>query len=103
MTWARSAGLPVVALRHSIDLADDHVHDAIEQVVLVLDVAVERHGIDPELLPEPTHAQTLDAVAVGEVDGDLEHTRAAQRRPFRHRTRACFGRHVAHLLDESTP
>ena len=59
-------GLPGPARRRSLDLADDDLDDAIEQVVLVADVAVERHGIDAELLAELAHAQRLDAASIGE-------------------------------------
>ena len=63
-----------------LELADHALDDAVEQVVLVPDVAVERHGVDAELLAEPAHAQRLEAAAVGEVDGGLQDALAGQRR-----------------------
>ena len=54
--------------------------DAVEQVVLVPDVAVERHRVDAQLLAELAHAQGLEAAAVGELDGGPEHALAGQRR-----------------------
>ena len=50
----------------------------VEQVVLVPDVAIERHRIDAELLAELAHAQRLDAASIGEIDGGLEHSLLAQ-------------------------
>ena len=73
-------GLPVAARRGSLELADDAFDDAVEQVVLVADVAVERHGVDAEVLAEPAHAQRLEAAPVGEVDGGLQDALAGQRR-----------------------
>ena len=52
----------------------------VEQVVLVPDVTVEGHRLDPELLAELAHAQGLDAVAIGEVDGGPKHALLGQRR-----------------------
>ena len=59
--------------RRIVDLADDDVDDAVEQVVLVADVAVEGHRLDAELLAELAHAQGLDPAPVGEVDRGPEH------------------------------
>ena len=41
---------------------------AVEEVVLVPDVAVDRHRLDAQLLPELAHAERLEAAAIGEVD-----------------------------------
>ena len=71
--------LPVLARLWTLDLADNDLDDAVEQVVLVPDVAVERHGLDAQLLPEPAHAQPLEAVTVRELDGGKEHALPGQR------------------------
>jgi len=42
--------------RRQLDLARDQLDDAVQEVVLVRDVVVERHRLDPELLAEPPHA-----------------------------------------------
>ena len=105
-------GLPVVGRRGSLDLRDDHLDDAVEQVVLVPDVPVEGHRVDVELLAELAHAQRLDPAAIGEIDGRPEDALAGQGcAAFGGR---CFlGHHsITHLdcpgepprgLDESTP
>ena len=46
----------------------DDVAEPVEQVVLVADVAIERHGVDPERLAEAPHAQALEARLVGSID-----------------------------------
>ena len=69
--------LPIPGLRQ-LDLAHDEVGDPVQQVVLVRDVVVERHRLDPELLPEPAHAERLDPVVVGERDGGTEHALSRQ-------------------------
>jgi hypothetical protein len=63
---------PVIAGWRSLDLTDDDLGDAIEQVVLALDVAVDRHRVDTELLAELAHAQVVEAAPVGEGDAGLE-------------------------------
>ena len=75
----------------SLDLADDDLDDAIEQVVLVADVAVEGHRVDAELLAELAHAQRLDAAPIGEVDGGPKHALAGQRRAAAPCSGACPG------------
>ncbi len=81
ITWARSAAFQSPGRVGQLDLADDHVRDAIEDLVLVPDVAVERHRIDAELLAEPAHAQGVDALAIGEVDGSPKDALLGQGRP----------------------
>src|SRR4029453_2345463 len=66
--------LPVVLAGGQFDLAEDRVDHAVEEVVLVGDVVVERHRGAAELLAELAHAEGLDAVSVGEVDGGAQDT-----------------------------
>ena len=66
-------------VRRQLDLAEDEVGDAVQEVVLVGDVVVERHRLDPELLPEPAHAERVDAGLVGERDGGAQHALSVQR------------------------
>ena len=68
MTCARRSAFQSPVGAGALDLADDQLDDAVEQVVLVPDVAVERHRVDAELLAELAHAQRLEAVAIGELD-----------------------------------
>ena len=71
-------GLPVVAVGHG-DLGEDDLGGAVEDVVLVGDVVVERHRLDTQLLPEPAHRQRLDALRVSQSDCCLQHSVAAER------------------------
>ena len=80
ITCSRSAVFQSPAGGRPLDLGDDQLDDPVEQVVLAPDVAVERHRVDPELLAELAHAQRLEAVAIGELDGDAEDAVAVERR-----------------------
>ena len=80
MACSRRAGFQsLVVVGRSIS-ADDQLHEAVEQVVLVADVPIQRHRVDAELLSELAHAQRLDAASIGEIDGGLKHPLLAQRR-----------------------
>ena len=46
---------------------------AVEDVVLIGDVVVQRHRLDPERLTELPHAERLDARFIGESDRGAEH------------------------------
>ena len=54
--------------RRQIDLAEHEIDHAVEEVVLVGHVVVQRHRLDPELVAEPAHAQRRDAVLIGKGD-----------------------------------
>ncbi len=56
---------PVRLVGRYRELAYDHFDDAVHNVVLVGDVVVERHRLDPELLAEPAHGKRLEAVLIG--------------------------------------
>ena len=71
--------LPVPSPVWHRDLADDAVRHRVEQVVLAAHVGVERHRLDPELLAEPAHADRLDPVAIGKVDGSRDDPFAGER------------------------
>ena len=87
---------PVVVDRRRLDLAEDDVDHAIEELILVRHVLVERHRHHAELLREPAHAEPVKPVLVGERYGRLEHERSAQTRP------AGVGL-LGHPLDKCTP
>jgi hypothetical protein len=73
-----------VAQKLAHSLMEDDVGQAIEQVVLVADVAVERHRLDPEALAELAHADGVDPALVGQVHRRPEHAVPTDRRaPFR--------------------
>ena len=59
-------GFPVGSVGRLIDLAHDRLDDAVEDLVLVGHMVVERHRLDAELLAELAHAEGLDAPVVGE-------------------------------------
>ena len=63
---AAHRGSPVRLRIDDRDLAQDDIAQPVEQVVLVADVAVQRHGIDAERLAQAPHAQPLEAALVGE-------------------------------------
>src|SRR5690606_27951762 len=63
--------------------------DALDQVVLAVHVAVERHGLDAELAPEPPHRERLDALGVDQRERSLQDAFTGQRRAPRH------GRHLS--------
>ena len=50
-------GLPVGPGDRQVDLAEDEVDDAVEDLVLVGEVVVEGHRLDAELLAELAHAE----------------------------------------------
>jgi hypothetical protein len=77
IAWRRRPGFPVAAGWRCTDLAEDKIDHAIEQVVLVGDVVVERHRFDAELLAELAHAERLDAGTVGQIDGGEQNARSA--------------------------
>ena len=74
-------GLPVAAGQGRLDLAEDDVDHPVEEVVLVGDVVVERHRLDPELLGELAHRQLLRPALVGQGDRGAQHALSAERRP----------------------
>ena len=75
-----SGGLPVgAATIGQVNLADDDVDHAVQQIVLVGDMVVERHRLDRQLLAEPTHAQRVDPLSVRELDGSRQHAFPVQR------------------------
>jgi hypothetical protein len=76
-----NGGLPVIAPGRLLDLSEDRLDQAVEQIVLVANVAIQRHGVDAELLAQLAHAERLDAAAVGELDRDEEDALPAERRP----------------------
>lgn len=69
---ATHRGLPVACVGQ-LELARDEVDDAVQDLVLVRDVVVQRHRLDPELPGEPPHAEGLDPLCVGEGEGGAEH------------------------------
>jgi len=73
--------LPVGSARRQVDLAEHQVHHAVEELVFVGHVVVERHGLDAEGLAEPAHAERGDPALVGEGDAGMQHPVSAQRLP----------------------
>ena len=69
---------PVVDAGREVDLRPDEVGHAVQNVILIGYVIVERHGFDAEARAEGSHAQRFDAALVGEVDGGGEHARAGE-------------------------
>jgi len=61
--------LPVAVLGGTLDLADDKIQDAIEDVVLVGQVVVKRHRLDAKPLRELAHRERLDPARIGDLQG----------------------------------
>ena len=91
--------LPVERVGGQGDLGDDEVDHAVEHVVLVGHVVVERHRFDPEPQSELAHGQCVDALLVGKRDGGAQHPLPVERRP-RLGIRRCSYAHSA-LLDSA--
>ncbi len=96
ITCRRIAVFQSVSVRDDVDLADDDIDDPIEDVVLVLDMVVQRHRIDPEFLAELAHAHGLTAASIGELDGGPQHPLLAQREAGR-RAPIGLGHHLVPL------
>ena len=73
--------LPAVRATRQLDLAEDQVDQAVEEICLAGDVVVQRHRLDTDGLAELAHAQRLDAVRVGKVERGPEDPLAGQRGP----------------------
>ena len=71
-------GVPVAGRRRRLALGQDEVEHAVEEVVLVGDVVVERHGLEAERLAELAHRQRLDPALVGELERRLQDPVAAE-------------------------
>ena len=74
-------GLPVSTARGQANLAEDDVDHRVDQVVLVGDVAVERHGRNFELLAQAAHGEGFEPAFIGSVGGRLEHPFPAETPP----------------------
>jgi hypothetical protein len=70
--------LPTFRRGRQLDLAEDQVDHAVEQVLLVGDVVVQGHRLDPHRLGEPAHRERLDSVLVGERGRGAQDPVAAQ-------------------------
>src|ERR687893_1168832 len=77
------APLPSPLLGGNLELPQQHLDHPVQQGVLVGHVVVERHRLDPELRPQPPHAERLQPLAVGEPHRRLQHPPPAQRQPLR--------------------
>ena len=78
--------LPVLLRRRALenrdgihDLADHDLDSAVEQGGLVVDVVVERHRLDAEVLSEVAHRERLDAALIGQVDRAAQDPLATER------------------------
>src|SRR3954451_18910285 len=73
------AVLPIQRRIGRVELADDDVDHAVEQLVLVGDVLVQRHRDDPQLLRQAAHAHPGDADLVGQGDRGAQHPVTVER------------------------
>jgi hypothetical protein len=91
---SRDLGAPLAVGRRQLDLAEDDVDDAVEDLVLVGDVVVDRHRLHPELLGQGPDRQPGDPTGVGDRDGAVQHALPAQWRAIEGALPACSG-HLA--------
>ena len=70
--------LPRIFRGGQLDLREDEVHEPVEEILLVADVAVERHRFCADCPGDPLHRHGLEAVPVGELQRGLEDLRATQ-------------------------
>src|SRR5690606_40625590 len=68
LAWLSSLGRP----RRELHLRDDALLHGVEQLVLVGDVAVQRHRLDPTRATERAHRQRLDPLRVDQRDRSLD-------------------------------
>ena len=64
---------PPIAGRGHVGFGVDKVGHAIEQIVLVADVPIERHGFGIQTLADGAHRDRLNPVAVGDLNCGHEH------------------------------
>src|SRR5450631_4341403 len=60
--------LPLAAPRRQLDLPEHHIDHAVEDLVLVRDVVVQRHGFDLQAVRQPAHGERADAIRISEGD-----------------------------------
>ena len=71
--------VPVACRRRRFAFGQHEVEHAVEEIVLVGDVVVERHGLEAERLAEVSHRQRLDPAFVGELESCLQDAVAGER------------------------
>ena len=94
----RAAASSQAQRRATVDgqLGEQRVAHRVEQLVLVLDVPVQRHRRDAELLAEPADGHRVEALGVGDVRAPARRSRS---RLSAVRSLSSFGHH----LDNYTP
>ena len=88
--------LPVHSAWRQTDLGEHEIDHAVHDVALVAHVAVQRHRLDAQLLGELAHAERLDAILIGTVEGGAQHSLTAQGYATL-RSRVRSRRHAIHL------
>ena len=63
------------------DVREDVVDHPVEDVVLVVDVVVERHSLDAQVGPELAHREILEPVLVGVGHGGFDDPFPVERSP----------------------
>jgi hypothetical protein len=80
---------PVTVGGRQLYLAEDQIHDAVENLLLVGNVVVERHWLDAEFVGERSHRQGSDSRGVCERDGGPHYSLAAERDALLRRRGGC--------------
>ena len=72
---------PVLDGIGEFELRHDVLADPVEEVLLVLDVVVQRHRLDADLAGDPPHRDGLEALLVHDPESRLDHAIAGERLP----------------------
>src|SRR4029077_20610534 len=70
---------PVVGVGWLAHLCENRAHHALEQLVLVAEPVIQRHGLDAELACEGARGHTVEALLVGHGDRRRDHTITTER------------------------
>ena len=73
--------LPVHPDSGQLDLTEDQIDHAVEELILVCHVVVERHCFDAKRLAQPPHAERSDPVLVHEGNAGEQHSFTCERGP----------------------
>jgi hypothetical protein len=68
-----------VDIRIAVELVDDGLDDAVEEVLTAGHIAVQGHRLDAEIGSDPTHGEVAQPVRVDVSDGGGEHACPRQR------------------------
>lgn len=68
-------------LSRELELVQDEIDDAVQEVVLVGHVVVERHRLDAERITEPAHGEAVQTFTVRQLHGRAKQAISREGRP----------------------